>query len=202
MLRQQELTTLRPFDFIRCPVCGGDSFTEIVPAGSVWCDECNARFTCRTTCGDPGCVVDCHLEALEDPYRLIMFAKGFMMQHACPAVADVQPRAYFYAVLKHCDLDPDNLARGVAWILSALAMTPEHQLYGDEDKRAHYWEYKAPPFVSAFEVRVGKALPQFSYFQRFDERAREYHQACKEQDEREHNAHHDEIEERLGRKEQ
>lgn len=44
-----------------CPVCGKSKFTILEPAGSIWCEECNANFTVRHTAGDPGVVVDAHI---------------------------------------------------------------------------------------------------------------------------------------------
>jgi len=47
-----------PFRLIRCPLCGGTTFTSVDFAG-VWCDTCNAQFQVRSTAGDPGFVLDC-----------------------------------------------------------------------------------------------------------------------------------------------
>lgn len=45
------------FDFIKCPFCGGTDFGSLNHS-SVWCSNCNARFSCRCTGGDPGLVID------------------------------------------------------------------------------------------------------------------------------------------------
>lgn len=54
------VSRLRPFTLIRCPMCGGTSFTSLDLAG-VWCDRCNTSFDTRSTAGDPGVVVDVDL---------------------------------------------------------------------------------------------------------------------------------------------
>jgi hypothetical protein len=46
-----------PFNFITCPLCGGNDFVSL-SASSVWCSVCNTSFAVRETAGDPGCVVD------------------------------------------------------------------------------------------------------------------------------------------------
>ncbi len=52
---------LPPFALIKCPLCGGTKFTTCDLA-SAWCDTCNASFSARPTCGDPGFCVDVHWE--------------------------------------------------------------------------------------------------------------------------------------------
>ena len=52
---------LPPFALVKCPLCGSTEFTS-VDLASAWCDRCNARFTVRSTAGDPGFVVDCTWE--------------------------------------------------------------------------------------------------------------------------------------------
>lgn len=60
-LRFSTTDALPPFALIRCPLCGGESFTSLDLAG-VWCDHCNASFSVRMTAGDPGFVVECRWE--------------------------------------------------------------------------------------------------------------------------------------------
>src|SRR5262245_56940150 len=65
MLKHLEIQAgMKPFDHIVCPVCGGTEFTELVPAGGIWCNECNAEFSCRDTAGDPGLVIDCEIKSV------------------------------------------------------------------------------------------------------------------------------------------
>lgn len=52
---------------IRCPMYGGTEFVTVDHA-SVWCDQCNTRFQTRSTAGDPGVVVDAHMDHY-DPLR-------------------------------------------------------------------------------------------------------------------------------------
>ena len=62
MIRQERIGSFNPFNLknFRCPVCGSNDFTELVPYGGVWCDECNAQFFVRGTCdGVNKIVVDC-----------------------------------------------------------------------------------------------------------------------------------------------
>ena len=86
MLKHREIEAgMKPFDHIVCPVCGGTDFTELVPAGGVWCDECNAEFSCRYTGGDPGLVIDVTLDAVyEKPHRrnVLAMAKNKMFSTA------------------------------------------------------------------------------------------------------------------------
>lgn len=60
-LRLDALSPLDPFTLVRCPMCGGTDFLTLDLA-SVWCGTCNVRFKTRSTAGDPGVVVDAHLE--------------------------------------------------------------------------------------------------------------------------------------------
>jgi hypothetical protein len=46
-----------PFNFIKCPLCGGKDFISLSTSG-VWCSRCATSFSVRHTAGDPGCVVD------------------------------------------------------------------------------------------------------------------------------------------------
>lgn len=62
---------MRPFDHIICPVCEGTVFVSVEPCGGVWCDGCNAVFSCRDTAGDPGLVVDCRVEDIHDKKTLL-----------------------------------------------------------------------------------------------------------------------------------
>lgn len=144
MLTTQTLTDLRPFDFIRCPVCAGDKFTAIEPYGGVWCDECCASFVCRQTGGDAGCVVDCHIDRLDVPFMLAMKEKGYVMEGEWPIATC--PRVYFYAVLKHCDLDPADLAAGVRWIITAVSLG--EKTLRNPGSRDMLWTYVAPGVIS------------------------------------------------------
>ncbi len=60
-LRVESLSRLEPFTVIRCPMCAGTEFVT-VDLASVWCDVCNTRFETRTTAGDPGVVIDAHMD--------------------------------------------------------------------------------------------------------------------------------------------
>lgn len=52
MIRKDRIASFDPFSMkaFACPVCGTKEFVELVPAGGVWCVECNARFVCDGTC--------------------------------------------------------------------------------------------------------------------------------------------------------
>jgi len=54
-----------PFDWeaLRCPVCNENRF-ESINYASVYCSNCNAQFIVRDTGGDPGCVIDCHVDPI------------------------------------------------------------------------------------------------------------------------------------------
>ena len=62
----EKFTKVKPFDHIWCPICGHHDFTLLQPYGGVWCKECNAKFECRHTSGDRGCVVDCDCKYVSD----------------------------------------------------------------------------------------------------------------------------------------
>ena len=59
----EEIGNFNPFEWddLKCPVCGKNEFTSLSHS-SIYCDYCNARFSVRYTCGDPGCVIDCYVE--------------------------------------------------------------------------------------------------------------------------------------------
>lgn len=61
LIIEQVAQGINPFDVIECPLCDCKTFVSVDHA-SVWCQDCNARFTTRHTAGDPGFVVDCHTE--------------------------------------------------------------------------------------------------------------------------------------------
>jgi hypothetical protein len=69
-LRVEEIERgMKPFDHIWCPVCGGQEFVELAPAGGVWCEECNAHFSCRATGGDSGLVIDCRVDDVHNIHK-------------------------------------------------------------------------------------------------------------------------------------
>lgn len=72
MIQKQKISSFDPFDMsaFRCPVCGGQHFTELCPYGGVWCDECNARFGVSDTCdGLRKIAVRCTTEHIRPPYK-------------------------------------------------------------------------------------------------------------------------------------
>lgn len=73
-----KVSKLRPFAMIVCPMCGGTAFTTMDLA-SVWCDNCNTRFETRYTAGDPGVVVDAHLEHYSPLEARIVAPKSLML---------------------------------------------------------------------------------------------------------------------------
>lgn len=80
------------FGNIWCPVCGGTKFVELVPAGGVWCDQCNTKFWVTGTAGDPGVVVHA------SPKHAWWAAKGH-------DPADWKHSAYFWKVMKIGELE-------------------------------------------------------------------------------------------------
>lgn len=62
MLTIEYIGDFNPFEWddLRCPICMGNKYTSLSHS-SIYCDECNAKFTVRNTAGDPGCVIDCYL---------------------------------------------------------------------------------------------------------------------------------------------
>lgn len=107
---------MKPFDHVACPVCGGKEFVELLPAGGVWCDRCNAKFMCRDTAGDPGLVVDCTVEHVHRPWladlEKLIRAHGTAVREG-ETVADVLDQrrygaplpVYFYQVCKEPQAD-------------------------------------------------------------------------------------------------
>lgn len=72
MIQKQKISSFDPFNMsaFRCPVCGGQHFTELYPYGGVWCDECNARFDLSDTCdGLRKIAVRCTTEHLYTSYK-------------------------------------------------------------------------------------------------------------------------------------
>ncbi len=62
MLKQLNITNLNVWERFFCPVCFGRTFVSIHNS-EVYCDDCNAKFVVRNTCGDPGYCVDCYTES-------------------------------------------------------------------------------------------------------------------------------------------
>ena len=57
-----------PFEWedLKCPVCEKSEYVSLSHT-AVYCESCNARFVVRMTGGDPGCVIDCHVENIYAP---------------------------------------------------------------------------------------------------------------------------------------
>lgn len=97
-----------------CPVCGSHEFVSIEPAGGLWCAGCRARFSCRSTAGDPGLVVDCHPSGYDH--------KGVFLNGGVKFWLD--PRHFreqivaFWQVLKECE---GGLGDRNRWCSSALS---------------------------------------------------------------------------------
>lgn len=114
-----------PFEWekLRCPVCNRNQYCSINHA-AVYCSYCNAQFVVRTTAGDPGCVIDCHVHQIHAPLwkckdcdaRVALFEwqklicphdAGHTLQRCERVFASwdrpVDFPGYFYLILKHGD---------------------------------------------------------------------------------------------------
>jgi len=154
MLKTQPISSIRPFDNIACPVCGGHAFTELVHGG-VWCDECNAEFKVRHTGGDAGCVVDCHVDQLHSGYERVLIKRGLLIKAEHYPFGYV-PGVYFYKVMKSPN-DDGTSGEESSWILSSVAARPDRMLYADKEKRRPIWEYQHKPLITKEEERAAVA---------------------------------------------
>lgn len=93
----QKITKLDVWNRFLCPVCDNDEFVSLHNS-SVWCKECNARFSIRYTAGDPGYVVDCHSAHCS---RLKM-PDGSIKDYAAIA-KERMPKGYAYLIDKEGD---------------------------------------------------------------------------------------------------
>jgi RNA polymerase subunit RPABC4/transcription elongation factor Spt4 len=68
-LKVEYIGGVNPFEWeaFICPVCRSNEFVSHAHAG-VYCDCCGAKFSVRTTSGDPGCVVDCIIDPVESVF--------------------------------------------------------------------------------------------------------------------------------------
>jgi hypothetical protein len=149
VLTHSPYSSIRPFDFITCPVCQGDEFTELGTGGGVWCDECNASFKVRGTSGDAGCVVDCHLDDLAGGFRLVLAKLGLTIKGNKYPWWEERPGVYFYKILK--DPQPDGRSGDESsWIMASLDLAPEHLdeiLYAKKEKHRPIWEHRTKPLI-------------------------------------------------------
>jgi hypothetical protein len=112
-LTYEKICQVNIFDFLCCPLCGGEKFTSLDGA-SVWCDYCNCRFFTRHTGGDSGVVVDCHVKWASLPQ---WYCKKCDLKYAtmknegdCPKCDKwgIQQDRLFCSVWEFRELEDDN----------------------------------------------------------------------------------------------
>jgi hypothetical protein len=116
-LTHVRLSSIEPFGFIDCPVCGGCDFVAMDPDGGVWCEHCNAEFRVRTTGGDAGCVVDAFFDTVSGECRSLLAREGFFVRPYAACTSELAS-VYAYRTLKepneHGGSDDDR-----GWIVAA-----------------------------------------------------------------------------------
>lgn len=151
-LRVVEESSIRPFEHIQCPVCGGHAFTEI-KWGGVWCDVCNAQFKVRNTAGDPGSVVDCFVDGLATAYERAMVKRGLFVKRDTYPWNGHAAGVYFYKIMKDPREDGSSGDEST-WILSSLPMAPERMVYADKETRRPIWEHMSGPLIPKEEANM------------------------------------------------
>lgn len=141
------MVDFKPFDFLSCPVCSREVFEELLPHGGVRCQTCGATFQCIPCGSDHGIVVNCRIANLEREYSDALKAKGLIVTPRWPPSAD-EPLAYFYTVLKPCDMDMNNPGNGVAWIITSASSSTTAMLR--DSKGNPIWQYMVPGILPQF----------------------------------------------------
>jgi hypothetical protein len=111
------LSSIEPFGFIECPVCGGREFAAVDPGGGVWCDHCNAEFRVRGTSGEPGCVVDALFDTVAGESRTALQEQALFVRPYAASMAE-HAGVYEYRVLKFPNVDA-GADEDSGWIVSA-----------------------------------------------------------------------------------
>lgn len=152
-LKQVQISSIKPFDHIDCPVCGAKDFTEVVYGGGITCDRCGAKFSLRSTGGDAGCVVDCHLYDVWGGWRLALKALGFyILTDRYPFNSD-EPAVYLYRVMK-CPMEDGSSGEGSGWILNSRNLQPDRMLWADKNARRPIWEYQHQPLLTEGMAKI------------------------------------------------
>lgn len=154
-LKQVPISGIKPFEFISCPVCGANEFTELVPAGGVTCDRCGAKFSVRHTGGDAGCVVDCDLEDIYAGWRWALIGAGYFVLIDRYPFDGFEPNVYLYWVMKS-PMDDGTSGEGSGWILTSRNLQPERMLWADKATRRPVWEYRHAPLVTEAESKAAE----------------------------------------------
>lgn len=139
-IKSDPLSSIKPFNFINCPVCGRGDFVELGQGGGIFCVECNASFSLRNTNGDPGCVVDCNIPYLGNPYRHALIEKGYIVKKEGwqGEYNEHGPAIYFYRILKEPQED-GTCTDDRGWIMASLNRVGQKEI----------WEHLCAPLMPA-----------------------------------------------------
>ena len=111
-----------------CPVCHGTEFTHLEPAGGIYCNKCDATFSCRYTNGDPGLVVDCYPNGYTKNGKL---EKNGVKYYIDPA-RFYSDQVSFWQVLKPCNGGLDDRKYWCTGSKAQLHHSLKEAPYGEE----------------------------------------------------------------------